>query len=208
LYSGRAFAGDAPGLRRALLLGVAAGDPLARTLLLEHLGCAGDSPDARAALDALADEGRWRAGALAAERLSTVYARLGDAEGAARWRRRLESLPGSPAPGLLPEPAATPPRGEISGRVSGLPGGRAALYCRPSEFSPYALGPGQLVDSAPLDGAGRFRFTHLPEGDYFLAVSRDEPQVSAADLALLGHRGDLVLSARRPKAAVDLRVRR
>lgn len=207
LYSGRAFAMDAPGLRRALSAGAAAGDPLARTLLLEHLGCASDSPETRAALDALADESRWRAGALAAERLSSAYARLGDAEAAARWRLRLKSLPGSPAPGLLPEPAASAPRGEISGRVTGLPGGRVALYCRLSEFAPYALGPGQLVDSAPLDAAGRFRFLRLPEGGYFLAVSRDEPGETGRDLSLLGHRGDIVLTRRKPAARVELRAR-
>ena len=207
LYAGRAFESDPEGLRRALALGLSAGDPLARALLLSHLGCASGSARAHELLDALSDETRWRVGPAAAARLSAAYARQGDAAASRRWRALAQGPAEAPAPGLLEETAAQAPQGAIAGALTGVPGARVGLYCRPEEFSPYALSPGQLVAAAVPDDRGRFRFADLPFGAYFLAVSQDLPARPKAPLSVLGHKGDLVLTRRRPAAAVTLRAR-
>jgi hypothetical protein len=213
LYSGRTFEMDPDGLRRALERGVALGDPLARTLLLDNLGCAPAGAATRARLDALADEGRFHVGPAAAERLSAAYARQGDADGARRWRLRVQEIPGAPVAGLLgavADDAVVPGgaiTGTIAGTIAGLRGARVGLYCRLDEYAPYALGPAQLVAAADLGADGRFRFSDLPSGAYFLAVARDVAARPKTPLSLLGHRGDLVLTRRRPIVKVSLRAR-
>lgn len=200
LYERRAKLMDPAGLRSALMLGVTCNDDLARSLLLEHLSAAPPSPEALGALGALADETAHRIGPMGAARIALAYARLGDAAQAAVWAKRGEAGPRGIPAGLLDlrGGGALKP-GRISGRVAGLKPLRVALYRKSDPAAPYLLDAGGLAASAVPDAGGRFSFTGLAAGRYYLAFAF-EP--AGRELRVLGHRGDLTLDAR--KSALDL----
>lgn len=200
LYERRAKLMDPAGLRAALMLGVAYGDDLARSLLLEHLSAAPPSPEALGALGALADETAHRIGSMGASRIALAYAHLGDAAQAATWAKRAEAAPRGIPAGLLDLTGggALKP-GRISGKIEGARPLRIALYRRSDPAAPYLLDAAGLVASAEPDAKGRFSFAGLSAGRYYLALAFEVP---GRALRVLGHRGDLTLDARRP--AVDL----
>ncbi len=192
---------DPAGLRRALMLGVKYGDDLARTLLLEHLSVAPPSPEALGALGALADETAHRIGPLGAARISLAYAHLGDAAAAAVWAKRGAAGQRGIPVGLLDlsSGGALSP-GRIAGRLDGPRPLKIALYRKIVPGAPYLLGAAGLVASTEPDGKGRFSFAGLTAGRYYLAfafVAGLSPRVS-------GHRGDLMLDARRTSLDLPL----
>lgn len=199
LYETRAKLMDPTGLRSALMLGVKHGDELARTLLLAHLGAAPPSPEALGALGALADETAHRVGAIGASRIALAYAHLGDAAQASVWAKRGEERPRGIPAGLLDlgGGGALKP-GRISGKIAGVRPLKVALYRKSDPLAPYLLDAGALTASTELDEKGRFSFTGLSAGRYYLAfafeAATDAPRVS-------GHRGDMRLDSRR--AALD-----
>lgn len=201
LYAGCTIAMDASCLRRALSRGLSAGDPYARLLALEHLQSAPAGEEGRALLAAVSDERRFRAGPRAAARLALAAARQGDEEAARRWLARASQGEGALPPGLVELPARPGPLkpGRISGRLRAKGGAVVALYARAHPGQPSLLGPGQLAGTSQADASGRFRFEGLPAGDYYLAaaVTPSGPD-SRRRLRVLGRRGDLTLSARRP----------
>ena len=200
LYERRAKLMDPAGLRSALMLGVQHGDGLARSLLLEHLSVAPPSPGALGALGALADETAHRVGPLGASRIALAYAHLGDAAQASVWAKRGEAgLRGIPA-GLLDLSGGGALRpGRISGRIEGRRPLKVALYRKADPSAPYLLDAASLVASAEPDGKGRFSFSDLTAGRYYIAMAFEVPD---AELRVTGHRGDIVLGPRR--ASVDL----
>lgn len=195
LYERQAKLMDPAGLRSALMLGVKHGDDLARTLLLEHLSAAPPSPEALGALGALADETEHRIGAMGASRIALAYAHLGDPAQASVWAKRGEAAPRGIPAGLLDLTGggALKP-GRISGRLVGLRPLKAALYRKPDPAAPYLLDAAGLVASAEPDAKGRFSFTGLAAGRYYLAFAFAVPE---GELRVTGHRGDLTLDARR-----------
>lgn len=199
LYETRAKLMDPSGLRSALMLGVKHGDDLARTLLLDHLGAAPPSPEALGALGALADETAHRVGAIGASRIALAYAHLGDAAQAALWAKRGEERPRGIPAGLLDLSGggALKP-GRISGKIAGVMPLRVALYRKSDPMAPYLLDAGALTASTEPDVKGKFSFTGLSAGRYYLAFAFEAP---AAEIQVTGHRGDLILDAR--KAARD-----
>lgn len=199
LYAGYAMQMDAESLRESLAEGHRLGDPGARAWLLENLACA--PPGARQAsyLALLDDESRYRIGPLAAAQLAAAYEHLGDGGKAASWRRRSgipEGLLAAAAPGGALKP------GSISGRIKGAPRpARVGLYAHRDPQAPYALGPGQLIESTTTDASGRFEFKGLAAGSYFLAFYLDFDRGKAPEtLRLRGHRGDVRLSKSHPRA--------
>ncbi|MCX5795233.1 MAG: hypothetical protein NTY77_07060 [Elusimicrobia bacterium] len=208
LWEGYARRQDVGRLRSSLWAAERGGDALAWFILTRHLAAA--PPDALSAglLDSLADERRWRIGGRAALLLAQAYAHLGLAGPAAAWNARAGEALGL-APGLaapLPVAGALRP-GAIRGSIRGLRRARVALYARRGLEEPYALGPERLVASAWADG-GRFRFSGLSAGDYYLSLSAPAAELPARReaVAVRGHRGDISLSARRPSAEVSLIV--
>lgn len=202
LYERQAKLMDPAGLRSALMLGVKHGDDLARALLLEHLVAAPPSPEALGALGALADETAHRIGAVGASRIALAYAHLGDAAQAAVWAKRGEAAPrGIPAGllGLTGGGALKP--GRISGRLAGPRPLKVALYRKSDPGAPYLLDAAGLVASAEPDAEGRFSFSGLTAGRYYLAFAF-APQ--AKEIRVAGHRGDVVLDPR--KASRELPV--
>lgn len=198
LYTEETKRWDLAGLREALLLGAAKGDPLAPGLLLAHLTVAPISAEASSALGALADEDSWRIGPLGAAALSRAYSHLGNMEAAERWAARA-STPGGVAPGLL----ATASGGALKpGRISGTlraPGrSRIALYERQDPAAPYFLDAAGLVASATPDARGRFSFSGLAAGRYYLAVALSDENGRRGEVSISGNRGDLILGARHP----------
>jgi len=200
LYERQAKLMDPAGLRSALILGVKHGDDLARALLLEHLSAAPPSPEALGALGALADETAHRVGSMGASRIALAYAHLGDAAQAALWARRGEAAPRGIPAGLLDLSGggALKP-GRISGRLEGPRPLKVALYRKSDPAAPYLLDAAGLVASAEPDAAGRFSFSGLAAGRYYLAFAFAVPE---REIRVAGHRGDLTLDARRP--ALDL----
>ncbi|MBI2789692.1 MAG: hypothetical protein HYX59_13515 [Elusimicrobia bacterium] len=200
LYERQAKLMDPVGLRSALMLGVKHGDDLARTLLLAHLSAAPPSPEALGALGALADETAHRIGAMGASRIALAYAHLGDAAQASVWARRGEAAPRGIPAGLLDLTGggALKP-GRVSGRLVGLKPLKVALYRRPDPAAPYLLDAAGLVASTEPDAQGRFSFSGLAAGRYYLAFAFAVPE---GELRVAGHRGDLTLDAKRP--ALDL----
>jgi hypothetical protein len=190
---------DPAGLRSALVLGVKGNDDLARTILLQHLSSVPPSAEALSALGELADESAYRIGPMGATRIALAYAHLGDAARAEFWARRgAEGPRGIPA-GLvdLSGGGALKP-GRISGRLEGLRPLIIGLYRKTDPAEPYFLDAAGLVASAEPDAKGRFSFSGLTAGRYYLAfafAAGSSPRVS-------GHRGDIALDARR--AALDL----
>jgi hypothetical protein len=209
LWEGYARRQDVGRLRGSLWSAEREGDSLAWFILAQHLACA--PPDALAAglLDSLADERRWRFGGRAALLLAQAYAHLGLAQPAAIWSARAQTELGLAA-GL-----AAPPRvfgalrpGAVFGSIRGLSRVRVALYARSGAQESYSLGPERLVASVWADRAGRFRFSGLSAGDYFLCLSVPGSELPARreEVAVRGHRGDIFLSAQQPSAEVDLDV--
>ncbi|MDD5302145.1 MAG: hypothetical protein PHS14_03465 [Elusimicrobia bacterium] len=200
LYERQAKLMDPAGLRSALMLGVKYNDDLARSLLLEHLSAAPPSPGALGALGALADETAHRIGAVGASRIALAYAHLGDAAQAAVWAKRAAEGPSGIPSGLLDLSGggALKP-GRITGRLQGLKPLKIALYRKTDPAAPYLLDAAGLVASTEPDAKGRFSFTGLAAGRYYLAFAFEVPD---RELRVLGHRGDLTLSAR--KAFLDL----
>lgn len=208
LYEERAKLMDPEGLRRALSLGARLGDDLGRSLLLAHLASAPPSAEGRAALDALCDESAVRVGPLGASRLALAYARLGDGARAASWAKRAAEGPRGVPEGLLDLSgggALSP--GRISGKVTGERPERVALYRKDSPAAPYLLDAAALSASAEPDGSGRFAFSGLSAGRYYLALAYPSGE-RRAELRVSGHRGDVVLDARRTAAEVELAARR
>jgi hypothetical protein len=196
-------------LRSSLWAAERGGDSLAWFVLAQHLAAAPPDPLAAGLLDSLADEHRWRIGGRAALLLAQAYAHLGLARPAEAWNARAERALGF-APGLAAPPAvegALRP-GAISGRVLGLRRVRLALYARRGLQEPYSLGPDRLVASAWADGSGRFRFTGLSAGDYYLSLSVPAAELPARreDVAVRGHRGDIRLSPQKPSTELALDV--
>lgn len=198
LYETRAKLMDAAGLRSALMLGVKHGDELARTLLLDHLGAAPSSPEALGALRALADETAHRVGAIGASRIALAYAHLGDAALASVWAKRGEARPRGIPAGLLDLSGggALKP-GRISGKVAGVMPIKIALYRKSDPMAPYLLDAGALTASTEPDATGKFSFAGLGAGRYYLAFAFEAP---AGPLRVSGHRGDLLLDAKRTSA--------
>jgi hypothetical protein len=198
LYEERSKLMDPEGLRRALLLGVKHGDDLARSLLLEHLSAAPPSPEALGALGALADETAHRIGSIGASRIALAYAHLGEAAQAAVWAKRGADGPRGIPAGLLDLSGggALKP-GRISGRVDGLKPLKVALYRKTDPGAPYLLDAAGLVASAEPDAKGRFSFTGLTAGRYYLAFAFSPAQTPRGEIRVSGHRGDLSLDARR-----------
>lgn len=194
LYRAETMRWDERGLRRALLLGASLGDGLARSLLLSQLESARPSPEALSALGALADEDVYRVGPLAAARIARAYARLGRPEQAAAWASK-----GSVPAGLLGlEGGGALAPGRVSGTVKGPPALRVALYRRPDASAGYLLDAAGFVAASDPDRAGRFAFSGLPAGRYFLALAFPAgPGGLPGEVAVSGHRGDVVLDARR-----------
>jgi hypothetical protein len=209
LYEARAKLMDPKGLRRALMLGVKYGDDLARSLLLEHLSAAPPSPEALSALGALADETAHRVGPLGAARIARAYAHLGDAAQASIWARRGADGPRGIPAGLidLTGGGALAP-GRISGRVNGLKPYRIALYRKTDPSAPYLLDAAALVASAEPGADGRFAFSAMTAGRYYLAFAFLQPATPLGELAVSGHRGDVELDARRKYADLALTVKR
>ncbi len=191
---------DPAGLRRALMLGVKYDDGLARSLLLEHLMSAPPSPEALGALGALADEATHRIGPMGASRIALAYAHLGDAAQAAVWARRGEAGPRGIPAGLLDLTGggALKP-GRISGKIEGVRPLTVALYRKTNPAAPYLLDAAGLVASTEPDSKGRFSFSGLAAGRYYLAFAF-APQ--PGEMTVTGHRGDLSLDLRR--ASLDL----
>jgi len=198
LYEARAKLMDPAGLRRALMLGIKHGDPLALSLLLEHLSAAPPSPGALGALGALADEKTYRIGSTGASRIALAYARLGDAAQAAVWARRAAERPRGIPAGLLDlgRGGALRP-GRIAGRVEGVMPVKLALYRKAEPAAPYLLDAGALVASASPDDRGRFSFGGLPAGRYYLAFAFQVTVARRGEIRVLGHRGDLTIDAGR-----------
>jgi hypothetical protein len=198
LYEDETMRWDPDGLRAALLLGAARGDALAPSLLLARLAAVPPSPQELSALGTLADETRWRVGPLGAAELSRAYAHLGDAEAAARWAAKAGES-GGIAPGLLGAAAggALKP-GRVSGTLRAPSPARVALYLRPDPAAPYLLDAAGFVAAAAPDAKGRFSFTGLAAGRYYLAVAFSAGDGPRGEISVSGSRGDLILDARRP----------
>ncbi len=202
LYEARAKLMDADGLRRVLLAG-ARQDDLARSLLLAHLSVAAPGAGAVAALGALADEKTYRIGPMGASRLALAYARLGEPAQAAAWARKAGEGPRGIPAGLLDLTTGGASRpGLVAGRVDGLRPARVALYRKSDPAAPYLLDAAGLVASTVPDAKGRFSFTGLQSGRYYLALAFDSADAPRGEIRVSGHRGDLSLDAR--KASLDL----
>lgn len=202
LYESETKRWDLGGLRDALLLGVSRGDALAPSLLLAHLTAAPPSPEARAALGALADESTWRIGPLGAAALARACAHQGDAEAAARWAAK-SGGPNGIAPGLLGLSKAGGERlGSIRGTVRAPGASRVALYVKQDPAAPYLLGAAGLAAAAEPDAHGHFSFSGLALGRYYLALAVSNEDGRRGEVSVSGSRGDLILDARRP--ALDL----
>lgn len=202
LYERRAKLMDPAGLRSALMLGVSYHDDLARSLLLDHLAAAPPSPGALGALGALADETAHRIGPMGAARIALAYARLGDAAQASVWARRASEGPRGIPAGLLDLTgggALTP--GRVSGRIEGLRPLRIGLYRKTDPAAPYLLDAAALVASVEPDARGRFSFTGIQAGRYYLAFAFEVP---GRELRVRGHRGDLTLDAGKPALELPL----
>lgn len=194
LYLAETMRWDEEGLRRALLLGASLGDGLARSLLLSQLESARPSPAALGALGALADEDAYRVGPLAAARIARAYARLGEPERASAWAAKAAV----PAGLLALEGGGALRPGRVGGTVKGPAALRVALYRRPDAAAGYLLDASSFVAAAEPDRAGRFSFSGLPAGRYFLALAFPAgPGGLKGEVSVSGHRGDVVLDARR-----------
>lgn len=198
LYTEETKRWDLDGLRSALLLGAVKGDPLAPGLLLAHLTAVAPSPAALSALGALADEDAWRVGALGAAAVARAYGHLGDREAAARWARKASGS-GGVAPGLIAVSGGGSLRpGRISGTLAAPGRSRVALYERQDPGAPYFLDAAGLVASAAPDARGRFSFTGLAAGRYYLAVALSNGDGRRGEVSVSGNQGDVILDARRP----------
>lgn len=196
LYEQETKRWDAAGLRDALLLGLSKGDPAAPSLLLSHLTAVPPSSVSVAVLGVLSDETSYRIGPLGAAALARAYAHVGDLASAKRWAARADG-PNGIAPGLLGlNNGITGKPGTISGSVRAPGPLRVALYVRPDPAAPYLLDAAGFVASAAPDARGRFAFTGLPAGRYSLAFAF--PDQDRGEVSVSGHRGDLILDARRP----------
>lgn len=139
------------------------------------------------------------AAALSAARIARAYAHLGEAASARAWAAKA-AIPAGLL-GLDGGGALKP--GRVAGTMKGLPTLRAALYRRPDAVAPYLLDASGFVAAADPDAKGRFAFEGLPAGRYYLAFAFPaDPEGLRGDVVVSGHRGDIILDARR--RAVDL----
>ncbi len=79
---------------------------------------------------------------------------------------------------------------------------RVALYRKGDPEAPYLLDAAGLVASAELDAKGRFAFTGLTAGRYYLAVAQSAGDGPRGEVLVSGNRGDLILDARHPALAL------
>ncbi|PIR19712.1 MAG: hypothetical protein COV48_00460 [Elusimicrobia bacterium CG11_big_fil_rev_8_21_14_0_20_64_6] len=194
-YESNAKLMDPAGLRQALMRGVKDNDDLARSLLLESLSSAPPSPEALGALGALADETAHRIGPMGASRIALAYAHLGDAAQAALWAKRGEQGPRGIPAGLLDlKGGGALKPGRISGRLEGRTPLKIGLYRKANPAAPYLLDAAGLAASTEPDAKGRFSFSGLTAGRYYLAFAFEVPDGA---IRVAGHRGDLKLDARR-----------
>lgn len=198
LYEEETKRWDLDGLRSALLLGAARRDPLAVSVLLANLGVAAPSPAATAALGAIADTDAWRIGPLGAAAISRAYARSGDRAAAVRWSEKAGGPTGIAAGLLETSGGGALHPGRIAGVVQAPVATRVALYAKSDPGAPYLLDAAGFVGSAQPDARGRFVFSGLPAGRYYLAVALSAGDGRRGEVSVTGNRGDVVLDARRP----------
>ncbi len=196
LYEQETKRWDIGGLRDALLLGASRGDPLAPSLLLSHCAVVAPSSAALAALGAVADERAWRIGPLGAAALARAYGHLGDREAAAGWAAKTGAA-GGVAPGLLGLEGAPGGTGRVTGVLRAPGRARLALYAKTDPAAPYLLDAAGLVASAEPDARGRFAFSGLTPGRYYLAVALSDRN-DKGEVSVSGSRGDLILDAAHP----------
>ncbi|HXT00597.1 MAG TPA: hypothetical protein VN915_07980 [Elusimicrobiota bacterium] len=188
---------DLDGLRAALLAGVNRGDMLAASMLLGHAGAAAPSIELRADLDALADEKRWRVGPLAAAELARAYRHQGDEAAAKAWFEKSGA-----APGLIAADEDAPlKKSRISGTVKAPAPIRVALYRRADPDAPYLLDASGLVSSGEPDAKGRFSFSGMTAGRYYLAFALPAAE-DRGEIQISGNHGDLLLTAKQPALAL------
>ena len=203
LYEAEEKRWDLPGLRDSLLLGATRGDLLAASLLLSHLAAVPPSAEALAALGSLSDEDSWRIGPLAAAEIARAYAHLGNTVEARRWAEK-SGGPRGIAPGLLGRTEAAPISGRISGSLNAPYRARIALYLKTDPEAPYLLDAAGLVAAAEPDAKGRFNFSGLPAGRYYLAIAESSGEAAMGEVSISGSRGDIVLDAERPAVNLPL----
>lgn len=192
---------DLPALREALLLGVKRDDMLAASLLLGHAAAAAPSIELRAALDVLADEKLWRVGPLAAAELSRAYRHQGDELAAKVWAAKAGGPTGI-AEGLLgPADDESLRKGKISGTLRAPAPVRIALYRRADPEAPYLLDASGLVAATEPDAKGKFSFSGLTAGRYYLAFALPGDE-DRGEVEVSGNHGDLILTPKRPALRV------
>lgn len=210
LYSAYSLRMEPENLRRALLEGHRAGDPLAALLLLGHLSTAPGEPPPTEYLAALSDETAYRIGPKAAAMLAAAFGHFNLKEQADYWEQKASLGAGGVSLGLLALQKAGVSGGVILGSVRGAgPGVKVGLYARKDQDAPYVLGPAQLVDAVAAGPDGQFQFTDLAAGYYFAVIVCGEPVLAdKAKLRVLGHKGDIKLTPERPMVNVGSLVLR
>jgi hypothetical protein len=88
--------------------------------------------------------------------------------------------------------------GRISGTLRAASPARVALYLKPDPAAPYLLDAAGFVAAAAPDARGRFSFSGLTAGRYYLAVAFPAGDGPRGEISVSGSRGDLILDARRP----------
>jgi hypothetical protein len=120
------------------------------------------------------------------EGFSTAYARFGDREKSDAWLRRIQGLWPLYEDNFHVEPIAEVSNGVISGelRFSGAAarGVKIGLFARPSTTT-VMLANRHLVDAMFPDERGRFIFTDLLPGEYYLALQADPLVLGGDELA-------------------------
>jgi len=135
-------------------------------------------------------------GPLAAAELARAYRHQGDAAAAKAWAEKSGVAPGL----MLREDEAPLKKSRVSGTVKAPGPVKLALYRRADPDAPYLLDASGLVAAAEPDAKGRFSFTGLTAGRYYLAFAL--PSDDRGEIEVSGNRGDLILDAKRPTFSV------